>query len=142
RLLVPASEEEARMEHDELRAAGLGEARRMVEHPERHLELLAPVGMAHEGGEWGVHRERDVCGGRGGAEQRSGLVVEPEAADESDLAGPVTLRRERGERLLERRRLRQPTRAVADLTHSRSLFRPTLFLLCRHAQAPFQNRST
>ena len=114
RLLALAAEQEARMEDDEPRAARLGEPGGVVEHPERHLELLAAVGVAHEGRERRVDRERDVGRGGGGAEERRGLVVEPEAADEAELAGPVALGRERRERLLERRRLGQPAGAVAD----------------------------
>ena len=89
RLLPLAAEQEARMEDDEPCATGLGEARGVVEHPERHLELLAAVDVAHERGERGVHRERDVRGVRGGAEQRRLLVVEPEPADEAEFAGVV-----------------------------------------------------
>ena len=114
-----ASEQEPGMEDDELRTDGLGEARRVVEHPQRHLELLAAVGMAHEGSERGMHRERDVRADGSFPEQRGRLVVEPEAAHEPDLAGPVAVGHERRERLLKCRRLGQPARAVADVTHSR-----------------------
>src|SRR6476620_8311579 len=140
RLLPLAAEQEARMEDDEPCAAGLGEARGVVEHPERHLELLASVRMAHECRERSVHGEDDVRGGGCRAEERRSLVVEPEAADEADLAGPVTLCPERRERLLECRRLGQPAGAVADLTHWRSLCRPAMssdpvstFLACPSA---------
>src|SRR5439155_21374453 len=64
RLLPLAAEEEARMEDDQPRAAGLREARGVIEHPERHLELLATVRMAHERGQRGVHREDYVRAGR------------------------------------------------------------------------------
>src|SRR2546422_658003 len=40
------------MDHDRRRAAGLGEARRMVEHPDRHLVLAASaLDVTHEAGE-------------------------------------------------------------------------------------------
>ena len=75
------------------------------------------------------------------AEQRSRVVVEPEAADEADLAGPVALGRERRERLLERRRLGQPARADSGSRPCRGAYavRPCFYVF-RHAQAPFPNR--
>ena len=72
RLLALAAEQEAGMEDDQPRAARLGDPGRVVEHPERHLELLAALGVAHERGERRVHRERDV--GRGAAAPSSGAV--------------------------------------------------------------------
>ena len=57
RLLSLPPEQEAGMEDDQPRAAGLGQPGGVVEHAERHLELLAAVGMAHEGGERRVHGE-------------------------------------------------------------------------------------
>ena len=152
RVLALAAEEEAGVEDDQLRAARLREPGGVVEHPERHLELLAAVGMTHERRERRVNRERDVGGGRGFAEERRGVVVEPEAAGEAELARAVALGRERASRRTPPRRS-----AAADLSHgqpesgpvSRSLrphqrasalppgviVRPTLFLLCGHAQA-------
>jgi len=58
-----AAEEKAGVEDDQSRAARLREPRGVVEHAERHLELLAAVGVAHERRERRVHRERDI--GRG-----------------------------------------------------------------------------
>ena len=101
RLLPLAAEQEAGMEDDQLRAARLREPGGVVEHPERHLELLAAVGVAHERRERRVDGERDVGRGGGFAEQRRGVVVEPEAAGEAELARAVARCRERGERVLE-----------------------------------------
>ena len=58
RALALAAEQEAGVEDDHLGAGGLREAGRVVEHAERHLELLLPRDMAHERGERRVHRER------------------------------------------------------------------------------------
>src|SRR5947207_4374113 len=55
-----AAEEEAGMDHDGRRAAGLGEARRVVQHPDRHLMLAAAaLDMTHKPGERRVDRETD-----------------------------------------------------------------------------------
>ena len=48
RLLALAAEQEAGVEDDDLGAGGLRDPGRVVEHPERHLELLAALGVAHE----------------------------------------------------------------------------------------------
>ena len=61
-LALPA-EEEPGMEDDELRAGRLREPGGVIEHPERHLELLLPLDVAHERGERRVHGEQDVLGG-------------------------------------------------------------------------------
>jgi len=47
RVAFPA-EQVARVEHDDLRAGRLRDAGRVVEHPDRHIELFATFGMAHE----------------------------------------------------------------------------------------------
>ena len=70
RPLALAAEEEAGVEDDQLGAGGLRETGRVVEHAERHLELLLALDMAHERGERRVHRERDVGGAQGLAERR------------------------------------------------------------------------
>ena len=89
----------------------------MVEHAERHLELLLAGDVAHERGERRVHGEDDVVGPEGRSELGSGVVVEPEAAAEADLAGPVALRGEGPCRLLEALGLGQAGRADPDLAH-------------------------
>ena len=123
RVVALAAEEEAGMEDDQLRAARLREPGGVVEHPERHLELLAAVGVAHERRERRVDGERDVGRGGGFAEERRGVVVEPEAAGEAELARAVALGRERGEGRVEAVRLRQIGRAEADLSHAGQLMR-------------------
>ena len=47
------------MEDDELGARGLRDPGRVVEHPDRHVELLATLGVAHEAGDRRVDREHD-----------------------------------------------------------------------------------
>ena len=102
-----AAEEEARVEDDHLGAGSLRKTRRVIEHAERHLELLLALDMSHERGERCVHREHDVLGAKRLAERRRSVVVEPEAAPESDLAGPIATGREEARRLLERGRIRE-----------------------------------
>ena len=70
RLLARAAEQEARMEDDELGAGGLRDAGRVVEHADRHVQLLAALGVAHEAGDRRVHREHDVVLARELAEPR------------------------------------------------------------------------
>ena len=66
---------------------GLRDAGRVVEHPDRHVQLLAALGVPHEAGDRRVHRERDVRR-RGASSPNRGreVVVHPEAALEVDLA--------------------------------------------------------
>ena len=59
RLLARAAEEEAGMEDDHLRAARGRDPGRVVEHPDRHVELLAALRVSHEAGERRVHGEDD-----------------------------------------------------------------------------------
>ena len=56
------------------------------------------------------------------------LVVEPEAARESDLDGPVAAPREPRRGVLERGGIRQPRRPHAHVAHAETLVRPTRFL--------------
>ena len=56
-----ALEQEPGVEHDQLGARSLREAGGVVEHPERHLELLAAVDVAHERCERRVHRQHDAA---------------------------------------------------------------------------------
>ena len=107
RLLARAAEQEARMEDDHLGACGLRDPGRVVEHPDRHVQLLAALGVAHEAGDRRVHREHDVALARELAEALRELVVHPEAALEVDLA--------RREAALEERRRSPPpgSRATA-----------------------------
>jgi hypothetical protein len=109
------------MDDDQLRAGGLRETGGVVEHAERHVELLAAVGVAHERGQRRMDGQRDV-----GAVERFGelwrcVVVEPEAAREADLDGAVPRRGEQRRRLLEGGRLGQPGRPESDRSHVRSV---------------------
>ena len=61
RLLARPAEQEAGVEDDDLGAGRLRDAGRVVEHPDRHVQLLAALGVAHEAGDRRVHRERDVA---------------------------------------------------------------------------------
>ena len=70
RLLARAAEQEARVEDDDLGARRLGDPGRVVEHPDRHVQLLAALGVAHEPGDRRVHREDDAVLARQLAEAR------------------------------------------------------------------------
>ena len=132
------------MEDDELGAGGLRDARRVVEHADRHVQLLAALGVPHEAGDRRVHGEHDVGRRAALAEVGCEVVVHPEAALEVDLAG----REPTFEQRVDRRRRgvpgRDPSGAVveaprhADRGYRRCLrchaerrrqVRPTRFLL-------------
>ena len=85
RLLVRPPEQEAGMEDDRLGPARGGDAGRVVEHPDRHVVLLAELGVAHEAGERRVQREGDPGVPGRLAEPLGPRVVHPEAAREVDL---------------------------------------------------------
>jgi len=87
RRVALAAEQEAGVEHDDFCAGGLGNARRMVEHAHRHVELLAPLGMAHETRDRCVDREHDPGGPCELTELLGPGVVHPELPLEVDLAG-------------------------------------------------------
>ena len=89
RLLACPAEQEAGVEDDRRGAAGRGDARRVVEHPDRHPVLLVALDLAEEAGERGVHRERDAGLSRELSEALGPGVLHPEAALEVDLAGAV-----------------------------------------------------
>ena len=117
RLLALPAEQEAGMKDDHVGAGCLREAGGVIEHAERHLEFLLALDVPHEGGERCVHREHDVLGAQRLAERRGGVIVEPEAAGEPDLACPVAPRGEEGCGLLEGGRIRQARGPEADLSH-------------------------
>src|SRR6185436_13457239 len=87
RNLALTSEEEAGMEDDDFGAGALRDAGRVVEHPDRHVELLAAFRVPHEAGERGVDREHDPRIACKLAELLGPRVVHPELAFEVDLAG-------------------------------------------------------
>ena len=129
-----AAEEKSGMEDDEPGAGGLRKTCRMVEHPERHLVLLLARDVPEERGERRMHGECDVGVAEGLAKHRRLVVVEPETACKSDLAGLVAAGREDRCALLERGRVRQPGRPDPDLAHAGTLVRPTGFLPFCHGQ--------
>jgi len=87
RLLARPFEQETRMAEHELRAGRLGDPCRVVEHPGRHVQLLAALRVAHEARDRRVHRQDDLRLARELAELRGPVVVHPELALEVDLAG-------------------------------------------------------
>jgi hypothetical protein len=118
RLLPLAPEQETGVEDDDLGAARRREPRRVVEHAHRHAVLLAEVEMAHEAGERGMDRERDVVHSRRLSEPGHERVVELEAADEADLAGVVARRGDLGDRRLRVDVGAQAGGAEANASHS------------------------
>src|SRR5207248_2536961 len=59
RVRACSSEQESWVEDDELGAARLRDAGRVVEHPDRHIELLPAVRVPHEPGDRRVNGEND-----------------------------------------------------------------------------------
>src|SRR5690348_2041678 len=75
------------MEDDELGTARGGDAGRVVEHPRRHVELLAALRVSHEAGQRRMDGEDDAGAARELTEARREVVVHPELLLEVDLAG-------------------------------------------------------
>jgi len=94
-----AAEQEAGVEDDHLCAGRLGDARRMVEHPDGHIELFATFGMAHEACDRGVDGEDDARFSRELAERLGPWIVHPELPLEVDLARRVAPFLEQRDRL-------------------------------------------
>ncbi len=88
------------MEDDELRVRGLRDPGRVVEHPDRHVQLLPALGVAHEAGDRRVDGEDDAGVPAESAEALGPLVVHPELALEVDLAGRPAARDQRLDRSL------------------------------------------
>src|SRR6059058_3081692 len=107
------------MEDDDLCARRLRDARRVVEHADRHVELLAALGVAHEAGYRRVHGEDDAGAARELAEAFREVVVHPETALEVDLARGVAALLERRDRRLGRLLRRHARRPETDLAHAR-----------------------
>ena len=116
RILARASEQEARMEDDDLRPRGFGDSRGVVEHADRHVELLSAFGVAHETGYRRMHRQRDVMLRRELTELRSEVVVHPEPSLEVDLAGGEPAFEQRVDRALRRLTRGNARGAVMQLT--------------------------
>src|SRR5206468_4574393 len=82
-----AAKEEARMDHDRRRTARLRQARRVVQHPHRHLMLAASaLNVTHKAGEWRMDRETDRGLASDLAKASGKLPVHPETIAEVDLA--------------------------------------------------------
>ena len=106
------------MEDDDLGAGGLRDAGGMVEHADRHVELLAALGVTHEARDRRVHREDDPRVAAELAEARREVVVHPESPLEVDLARGVAAFEEHVDCRL-RRLLRGNARgAKADVAHA------------------------
>ncbi len=122
------------MEDDHLGFARLRDARRVIEHADGHVELLPALGVAHEAGQRGMHRERDAVLAGQLAEPRGEVVVHPEPRLEVDLAGRVAALDEQLDRPLGAFLGRHAGRPEANFAHETdaSALRPTLFLRCSH----------
>src|SRR5262249_330422 len=86
--------------------------------------LLAVVDMAHERGQRRMHREDDIGSPSRRAELRCAVVVEPELAQEAELAGPVAARAQVGHGLGERWRFGPGGWPKTELAHAPSLCCP------------------
>ena len=90
RILAGPAEKEARMEHDDLRAAGGGYAGTPVERADGGGELPARcLDVTHEAEERRMHGQRNVGSARRVAELLGPRIVHPEPAFEVDFAGVV-----------------------------------------------------
>ena len=116
RLLARAPEQEARVEDDHLRAGRLGDPGRVVEHADRHVQLLAALGVPHEAGDRRMHRQRDVMLRGELAEPLGELVVHPEPSLEVDLAGREPALEQRVDRCLGGLPRGDACRAEVELT--------------------------
>ena len=75
------------MDHHRCGAACLGDARRMVEHPDRHLVLAAVrLDVTQKGGQRRVNRQADSRLASGLAQAPGEVPVHPEPIAEVDLA--------------------------------------------------------
>ena len=100
RVLARSTEEEARVEHDDLCARSLRDPGRVIEHSDSHVQLLAALGVTHEAGDWRMHGQCNVMLPGKLSELLRKLVVHPEAALEVDLAGGQLPLEQRGDRRL------------------------------------------
>jgi hypothetical protein len=119
-IALPA-EQEARMEDDRRGAARAREPGRVIEHPDGHPQLLAALGVADEGRDRRVDRERDIRLPPKRAKAAGVVPVHPEAAREVDLAGGVAVLHERLHGILGSLAGRDERRAEADGAHPASL---------------------
>src|SRR3954465_12368413 len=81
------AEQEAGMEDDDLGSARLCDPGGVIEHPDRHVQLLPALRVAHEARDRGMHREDDVGFPRQLAKPLGPRVVHPELPLEVDLTG-------------------------------------------------------
>ena len=117
RSLALTAEQEAGVEDDDLGAGALRDAGRVVEHPDRHVELLAALRVPHEAGDRGVDREHDPRVACKLAEPLRPRVVHPELAFEVDLAGREAPFLEQFNRLFGTLARGHPGRTKVKLAH-------------------------
>src|SRR5262249_12330373 len=110
-----AAEQEAGMEDDDLGAGRLRDAGGVIEHADRHVQLLAAFGMAHEARDRSVDGQNDVGLARQLAETLGPRVVHPELPLEVDLAGGEASLLEQLDRLLRAFPRRDARGAVMEL---------------------------
>src|SRR5262249_55538095 len=92
--------------------------------PDRHVQLLAALGMTHEASDRRVNRQHDVLGAGELAQPLRELVAHPEPALEVDLAGRQAALEQRRNGLLGALARRHPGRAEMPLArHRRTLVR-------------------
>jgi hypothetical protein len=109
------------MEDDELGACRRRDARGVVEHPDRHVQFLAALGVAHEARDRSVDGEDDARLVRELAEPLRPLVVHPELPLEVDLAGGEAAHLEELDRLLGALPGGNASRPVLEQSHCASM---------------------
>ena len=117
RLLPLAAEQEAGMEDHELGAGRDRDPCGVVEHPDRHVQLLAALRVAHEAGDRRMDGEDDPVLPRELAEPLGPRVVHPELALEVHFAGGIAALEQQFDRFFGRFPGRNPRRAESQLSH-------------------------
>ena len=115
RVLARAIEQEAGVEHDHLGAGRFRDPRRMVEHPEGHVQLLPSLGVTHEAGDRRMQRDRDAVRGCEPAELGRSVVVGPELPRRRHLARRQPPLQQRVDHVLRRIHRAVDRRAVVQL---------------------------
>jgi predicted ATPase/class 3 adenylate cyclase len=120
-LLAAPAQQEAWMEDHDLGSARLGDPRRVIQHADGHVQLLPPLGVAHEARDRSVHGEDDSRLAGELPEPLCELVAHPEPSLEVDLAGGVASLDEEGDGFLGALVRRHAGRAESDLSHARTV---------------------
>ena len=132
RLLALSPEQKPGVEHDHLRARGERDPCGVVEHADRHVQLLAALRVPDEARDRRVDGEDDARVPRELSKPLRPRVVHPELALEVDLAGRIAAFLEERDRLFRRFARRDARRPESKLAHALTVnhnaWRPMPFL--------------